>query len=214
MPTENQFTWLSKISACLVTSPPLQGKRAFIYSMVFSYLKQGKPVILITTDHTTEDIKKDWLEKKFFYGRYEKEGNLKFIDCYSMNTGKPRKETPEVIYIPSPLALNELSVALAETEAELFKKSDEHLIIFDSLSTMLLYSKPNTIARFTQVITGKIKQANGRICFVIEEGMHEPQVMVAIEHLMDAIIRVKKEDGKILYQASGIPELQEWKTLE
>jgi len=211
---ENQFTWLAKVTACLISSPPLQGKRAFIHSLVFSYLGQGKPVIFITTDHSTEDIKKEWLDKKLFYGRYEQTGNLKFIDCYSMNAGKPQKESTQTIYIPSPLALNELSVALAETEAELFKKSSEHLVVFDSLSTMLLYSNPRTIARFTQVITGKIRQANGRVCYVVEEGMHEKQVMVTIEHLMGAVIHVKQESGKILYQASGIPALQQWKTLE
>ena len=213
IPSSNQFSWINKIFACLVTSPPLQGKRIFLHELVFYYLKQDKPIIFITTDHTPEDIKKEWLEKKFFYGPYEKQGNVKFIDCYSMNTGKQVKESPQVVYVPGPLALNELSVALAETEAELFKKSSEHLVVFDSLSTMLLYSKPTTIARFTQVIAGKIRQANGRVCFVVEEGMHDKQVMVTIEHLMDAIIRVKRENKKILYRADGIPELGEWKAL-
>lgn len=211
---ENTFPWLSRVSACLISSSPLQGKHTFINSLIFSFAKQAKPVLYITTDHTPEDTKRAWLSSQLFYGEYEKNANLKFIDCYSMNAGNQPKNSSSIVYVPGPLALNELSVAIAETEAEFFKKSSEHLIIFDSLSTMLLYMNPATVARFMQVIIGKIKNANGKVCFAIEEGMHSKEIMVTIEHLMDAIVYVKRDNGKVFYRADGIPELQEWQALE
>ncbi len=49
--------------------------------------------------------------------------------------------------------------------------------------------------------------------FTLEEGMHKPEDMITIEHLMQAIIHLKKENDKIVVKADGIPGLGEWKEL-
>ncbi|MEK6934592.1 MAG: hypothetical protein AABW46_01810, partial [Nanoarchaeota archaeon] len=71
-------------------------------------------------------------------------------------------------------------------------------IIFQSLSTMLLYSKPEAIERFVQIIIAKTKNAGGSIFFTIEEGMHDKKVIFGLKHLMDGVIEVKNKKTKLI----------------
>jgi len=195
-------------SASIIVSPPLSGKKEFLYQHLIQSLKNKEPVVFLSTDASSEDVKKELVKNKIFYGA---SGNmLKFIDCYSQQAGNNVEDTSDTKRVPGPLALNEISIAIAQIEAEFYKISPKHKIIFDSLSTILMYSNPQMIGRFIQVLIAKIKNAGGSVLFTLEEGMHDPKDMVTIEHLMNAIIHVKKEKNKIRIKAEGIKGFEEW----
>jgi len=201
---------ISDNSANLILSPPLAGKLGFIDKQISDYLKNKKPLLYITTDKSPEDIKKRWLKNKFFYGSYENSGHLKFIDAYSYQTGNIINDTNSIKRVSGPLALNEISVALAEIERYFYKLDSHHLVIFDSLSTLLMYTNPQTVGRFTQVITAKIKKAGGTVIYILEEGMHDQKTIVTIEHLMDQIIQIKQEKNKHYIKTSST----DWQPLD
>lgn len=190
-------------SANLVISPPLAGKLVFIDQQIAAFLKNKNPVLYIATDKSPEDIKKRWLNEKFYYGPYETSGFLRFIDAFSSQAGNLLDNSKSIIRVPGPLALNEISVALAETERELYQLNPNHLVIFDSLSTLLMYTNPATTGRFVQVISAKIKQAGGTILYTLEEGMHDSKTTITIEHLMDQIIQIKQENNKHLIKTQN-----------
>jgi len=187
---------IKKNSANLVISPPLAGKLFFLDQQISTSLKNKKPLLYITTDKSPEDIKKRWLKNKFYYGPYEKSNYLKFIDAFSYQTGNLTEETNSIKRVSGPVALNEISVALAEIQRELYQLNPNHLVIFDSLSTLLMYTNPQTVGRFTQVVTAKIKQAGGTILYTLEKGMHDKKTIITIEHLMDQILQIKQEKNK------------------
>jgi KaiC/GvpD/RAD55 family RecA-like ATPase len=195
--------------ATVVIGQPLSGKSELLQSYVAAGLKSKQPIILIATDKSAEQIKKELLAAKIFYG-----SSLKIIDCYSRQTDESSKDSADVVRVSGPLALNEISIALSEIEAELIKKHPKHRIIFDSLSTILMYTNPQTVGRFAQVLIARIKKAGGSVLFSLEEGMHEPSAIVTIEHLMDCIIEVKKEKGKVLAKARGIEGFEGWRELK
>lgn len=199
-------------SASLLISPPLAGKREFLFSYIKDSLKNNIPVIFLLTDTSPEDIKKKLVKEKIYYSRHK--GILRFIDCYSMQVGEDAKDTEEIIRVSGPLALNEISIAIAQIESELYKKSKEHIIIFDSLSTLFMYSNPQMVGRFLQVQAAKIKKAKGSVIFTLEQGMHDEKDRITIEHLMDSIIYLKKEDKKIKAKAKGIGGFSVWKELD
>ncbi len=199
-------------SASIVISPPLSGKKEFIYRIIQDTLKSKEPIIFLLTDSSPEDIKKDLMKNRIFYAAA---GNkLRFIDCYSQQAGNMLEDTPDTKRVSGPLALNEISIALAQFEAELHKINHIHKIIFDSLSTLLMYSNPKMIGRFLQILIAKIKNAEGSIIFTLEKGMHDKKDIVTIEHLMQAIIHIKKKNNKTLIKAEGIEGLEKWTNLQ
>ncbi len=194
---QNILDKIPERSAILVIGPPLSDKKNILYKLVLSALKKDEPVLFITTDNFPSDIEKDLEKNKILFKKYEKQGCLKFLDCYSSQASPSTSDTPIVTHISGPLALNEISVALSEIESYFYKKSKKQRIIFQSLSTMLLYSKPEAIERFVQVIIAKTKNANGTIFFTIEEGMHDQKTIIGLEHLMDGIIEINKDKIKL-----------------
>lgn len=208
------FDSLTENSANIIISPPLEGKKLFVYEYVEYKLKKKEPVLYVTTDHSPEDIKKELVKSKIFFGDAEAKGLLRFIDCYSHHVGEHKPDSSGAKRVSGPLALSEISVALSDIEKEFFKKSPRHTVIFDSISTMLMYSNPQAVGRFVQVTIAKVKNAGGSIFFTLEAGMHGKDVMVTMEHLMDAIFYVKHEKDKIYVKAAGIDRFEDWTELK
>ncbi|MFH1668447.1 MAG: RAD55 family ATPase [Candidatus Woesearchaeota archaeon] len=207
------MTFLTKIptnSASLLIGPPLAGKKNVIYSYIQESLTNKEPLLFISTDKSPEEMKKDMIKSKIFVTKHETEGILKYIDCYTHQTDETAKDTDSIRRVSGPLALNEISIALSDIEREFIRKNPSHKVIFNSLSTVLMYSNPQMVGRFLQVIIAKIKKAGGSILLTMEEGMHDEKVIVTIEHLMDAVIHVKKEEDKTMIRMDGVPGFESW----
>jgi len=181
----------------LVLSKPLEGKREFIENCAKNAIKESKALLFVLTDKSPEQIKKEMLESKIFFK------NLYFIDCYSPQAGLNTQKSDSIKYVSGPLALNEISISTSEFQREFLKKEQPHLIIFDSLSTLLMYSNAEAIGRFLQIFIAKIKNLGGEAVFTLEQGMHDDKAVVTIEHLMDSITEVKKEGHKVLTKENG-----------
>jgi KaiC/GvpD/RAD55 family RecA-like ATPase len=205
------FPQLPENSASILIGPPLSGKTEFIYSYMMQALKNKQPVLFIATDKSPEDIKKDLVKSKIFYGQYA--NIMRFIDCYSYQAGNNLPDTEDTKRISSPIALNELSIAIAQSEVEFYKINPNHKVIFDSISTVLMFSNPQMVGRFLQVIIARIRNAGGSILLTLEEGMHDRKDIVTMEHLMSAIIYTKHEKDKIYIKADGIQGFEDWISL-
>jgi archaellum biogenesis ATPase FlaH len=199
---------LKEKTATLVLSKPLEGKSEFINYYVKESIKKNKIPLFVLTDKTCQEVKQEFLKDKVFFK------NLYFVDCYSQQTGNFAKNTENIKYVSGPLALNELSIALLELEREFAKKEIPHTIIFDSLSTLLMYSNAEAIARFLQILIAKIKRFNTNIIFTLEEGMHDQRAVITIEHLMDSIIELKKENNEVLIKRKEKGHTEGWTELD
>lgn len=181
----------------LVLSKPLEGKREFIENYARNAIKENKAILFMLTDKSPEQLKQELLKDKVFFK------NVYFVDCYSQQAGLNVQKTENIKYVSGPLALNEISIAVSDFQREFLKKEQPHLIIFDSISTLLMYSNAEAIGRFLQILIAKIKNLEGDAIFTIERGMHDEKAIMTIEHLMDSIIEVKKEGNKLLTKESG-----------
>jgi len=204
------FSKLVDGKAVILVGPPLSGKDELIYRYIDYLLNKNEPVVSISTDSSPEEAKKEMMKSKIFVTKFEDSGILHHIDCYSKNAGDSVSDTSAVKRVSSPLALNEISIALSNIESELHPNYPVHRVVFKSLSTLLMYSNANAVGRFIQVFIAKIKKAGGGILFTVEEGMHEPGVLVTLEHLMDGIIEIKKDGAKVMVKARGIEGLEDW----
>ncbi len=196
--------------ATVLVGPPLVGEKEFIYNYILSKLKGGMPVVIISTDASPDGFKKRYIKGKMLLEKFEDEGLLKYIDCYSKNAGEKVVDTSSIKRVSGPLALNEISIALNDVQKSFLGKFEGHTVIFNSLSTLLMYSNSNAVARFIQVFISKVKRADGDIIFTLEQGMHDEKTIVTLEHLMDDILEMKKEGTKIMIKARGIEGYEDW----
>jgi len=202
------FEQIPDNNVVLLLGNSLDGKKKAMYEYVRSCTKKNELLLFVTTDSSPESIKIELVKDKVFFGK-----NIRFIDCYSQQANESVGDTEEIRRIPSPMALNEMSIALAEIEKEFYAKSPKHKVIFNSLSTLLLYSNPQAIARFLQVTIARIKNAGGSGIFTIEKGMHDEQVITTITHLMDGVIEFEKKEDKIEVKTKGFGS-EKWEVLE
>ncbi|MEM4359159.1 MAG: ATPase domain-containing protein [Candidatus Bilamarchaeaceae archaeon] len=121
--------------------------------------------------------------------------NIWFIDCYTATLGVEKAGKPEerIKMVPSPSALNELSLALNEAMKESEKKRMR--VIFHTLSTFVLYNPQDSIRKFLNVIEGRLKTAGATALYLIDEGVHDKQILGVVEQGMDEKYVIAEKNG-------------------
>ncbi len=67
-----------------------------------------------------------------------------------------------------------------------------------------MYSNIQTVFRFMNVFTGRIKEAGALGIFVVDSGMHDDQTIVTLKQLFDCIIEIKEENDKNYIRTVGL----------
>jgi len=64
-------------------------------------------------------------------------------------------------------------------------------IITDVLSSLLMLNTPETIYRFLTQLFADVKQYDAILLATLEEGMHPPQVLAAMQQLFDGVVEMR-----------------------
>lgn len=143
---------------------------------------KGYHVIIVTTNQPSEVLKKN----------YEKSGidlsRLFFIDAitgYAIGTNPPAERG--IRYISNPSNLTDLGIAItgAMTEFE-----DKHpCILFDSVSTMLIYLPSVNISKFIHYISNRLRLTETPGIFLAVGKGLDPMMISNLSTFMDDIIQ-------------------------
>lgn len=177
-------------NSILLMSPPMSEISILGLEFLYDGLKRGEPGVYVTLDDSPESLHLKSLKFGWPLMNAERIGLMRWIDVYSIHANKDVKSTESITRIGGPLALTDLSIALSQIQSSFHKISGNYRFFFDSLSTLLLYNNPNTIYRFLQVITSKLKMSNGTGFFTLGSGMHDDKINMTIRHLMDGAITI------------------------
>jgi KaiC/GvpD/RAD55 family RecA-like ATPase len=172
-------------TAALLIGPPFSGKHKVLGKILGSRLTE--PTVFISTDEPPDEI----VEK---FGLHGANGNISFIDCYSRQVAENISDTRSIIRVPGPAALTEISKSVSD----FCNKLKKPLYIFDSLSTVLIYSDMTMLSRFLQLLISKVKNNNASIIFTVEQGMHEGKDTALLMHLVDTVIETKRHGNDVL----------------
>jgi len=129
--------------------------------------------------------------------------NAYFIDCYSTTLGSGEVTgTDRIRVVPGPSALNDISLMLNEAIKESTGKKMR--VVFDTLSTFVLYNSQDSIRKFLGVIEGRLSSVGATTLYLVDEGVHDKQLLSLLEHGMDGIYTVADRGGKFVLM---VPEL-------
>lgn len=183
-------------SNLMLTGAPLCGKKELAIKILNYGLEINEGAIYISTSQTAEETRSHWLN----YGlktSWEKNGQVKFVDCYSKMLGIQCSDTPSIRRIPSLLDFTKLNVTIAELCSNFTLKKMQTRMIMDSLTALLIYSSLQTVMRFLHLFTGKLRKQNVLSLFLLEEGTHDHNTFNLLKTFTNGIIKMDSNQRNI-----------------
>ena len=88
--------------------------------------------------------------------------------------------------------VNDLAGLSYNTKDVLKKNSGRRTrIVTDVLSSLLMLNQPDTIYKFLTQLFAELKQSDSVVLATLEEGMHPPNVLAAMQQLFDGVIELR-----------------------
>ena len=167
---------------------------------ILSELK-GKKICYVSLNKTAENLENAFRLHKLPTNK------MFFIDTVSRGIGK-NSEMSNTLYVSSPAALTELSIAI--TESLRLGKFD--VVLFDSLSTLNIYRMENKASqRFTSSVINKIKSSKKQGIFTCLEEDSESDLIKNSFMFVDKVLypsvffhSLKNKNKKNLVAASSV----------
>ena len=159
-------------SAILVVGPPGIGKEALGYWFTQSGLRQGDYCVYVTRLSVGE-VLTDF--KGFGVNLQEK------VSFWIASEGGEVK-----------LDINDLAgISFRIKEALKQNSSRKMRVVVDPLSSLLMLNPPETIYKFLTQLLADLKQYDMVLLATLEEGMHKPEVLAAMQQLFDGVLEMK-----------------------
>jgi circadian clock protein KaiC len=159
-------------STVLVVGPPGIGKEALGYWFTRSGLAQGD-FCLYVTRLSVKEVLQD--EKGFGIDTQQK------VPLWCASDGG------QIRYDVNDLA------GLSFNIKEVLKQNSGRRvrIVVDAISSLLMLNQPDAIYRFLTQLFADIKQYDAVLLATLEEGMHQPQVLAAMQQLFDGVVEMR-----------------------
>lgn len=177
-------------SAVLVTGAPGVGKQALGYSFIQSGLRQGDFCLYVTRLNSREVLR----DAKGFGVDF----SSKPPSWISADGGELRYD------------YRDLTGLSYNIKAVLKKNEDRRIRVFaDVFSPLLMLNPPDVIYKFLTQLLGDFKQYDSVFLATLEDGMHELQVMTAMQALFDGVVEMKiyREGGLSYVPILTIPKM-------
>ncbi len=158
-------------SSILIVGPPGIGKEALGYRFTQSGMLQGDQCLYATrlsVPEVLQDVRaykvEPWLEPTWLASRGSNEV----------------------------LNVNDLA-GLSFNIKEIIRKAEDRRVrvVTDVLSSLLMLNPADTIYRFLSQLFAEAKQYESVFLATVEEGMHRPEVLAAMEQIFDGVLEFK-----------------------
>jgi circadian clock protein KaiC len=70
-------------------------------------------------------------------------------------------------------------------------------IVVDVLSSLLMLNQPDTIYKFLSQLLDEVKKHDAVLLATVEEGMHKPEVLVAMQQLFDGVVELRLYEERL-----------------
>ena len=125
--------------------------------------------------------------------RFEKEKidnlhNIVYIDAITKSMSKIEKNTVDCYFVSSPQSLTELSIVINE-----FLKHGIDYLIFDSLTTLLVYQKiMNPVIKFVTNVANNIKKNKSKGVFYVLNTEEHRLFIEESSMIMDNVVKIEE----------------------
>ena len=173
----------------LLAGPPGVGKFEWLLSAAQTYLRRNERIVFVTLDLHPREIRRRGREMGLDVGSFEGT-RFSFIDCYSSSAQSTPDDgnNPKVWTVSSFSNLEALGMAISRASLSM---GPPVRILFYSVSTLFLHNSPQSIAKFLQMVTNRVKTDLGFIAYAAQEGVHDPQTLNLLRSLVDGVLEMR-----------------------
>ena len=179
-------------STILIRGAPGTGKSTLCQQFITSGLVSKQPGIYITLDNSPEEVIKN-MNRFGEVQSFIKNNSIIFLDAYSWKIGGGKDETWKKV-LQGGLDINSINVMLSDILKKLNDKDNRS--VFDSVSTLLLYIPADLVVRFIPILIAKCKQSKSTQVLILEEGVHDEEIVNTLSYLSDGVIEMKMDGPK------------------
>jgi KaiC/GvpD/RAD55 family RecA-like ATPase len=190
-------------SNVVVYAPPFIGKEIILKRFALSGLEAGDNVIFVLTDKSFSDVREEMKQIYQKYENFEKKGKVRYVDIYSASVDLKEK-SDYTIFVDSPINREKIASSITQIMKD---KKGSYKIIFDSVSTLVVYSDAKAVFRFLQVLSGICQRMGATSMFSMTRDMHEEIEVQTIKHLMDGVIDLREEGARFQLRIQGCGEV-------
>lgn len=115
-----------------------------------------------------------------------KTDNIFFIDCISNQVSEPVEDAKNCVFIESPQNVTSIGIALNEAVKLLPGKKT---VLFDSLSTLLLYNNEDLVGRFSNFVVNRMRLGDVNTILIVLEADVDRKIIRVIESFVDELKR-------------------------
>jgi len=190
-------------SNVLVYANPFIGKDILLTRFALAGIENNEGIIFVLTDKSFGEIREEMKKIKPDFEKYESNGRIRYIDIYSP-TVELKEESQWATFVDSPVNRERIAYSILQAQKEM--EAERHRLIFDSISTLIVYSDAKAVFRFLQVLSGTCKRLNTTSYFSMTRGMHEEIEVQTIKHLMDGVIELREYEARYQLRVQGCGE--------
>ncbi len=150
--------------------------------LVRDLTEKGFTVLVITTNQPSAILRRSYGQNGIDLTR------IRFIDAITKYAlGSVPESADRTTFISNPANLTDTGIALTGMLHEL--QSEETCILFDSISTMLIYLPSTHISKFIHFVTNKLRLLDvAGIFLAVEEGL-DPVMLSQLTTFVDRVVR-------------------------
>jgi circadian clock protein KaiC len=171
---------ITERSVVLVEGTPGIGKEILGYHFLFTGIKQGEKCAYVFARKTIEEVEEEFAA----YGMEIDRKKLTWIDA-----SESQLATGSNIVNCNIAELFTVSAAIKNFLAE--NKGEKIRILIEIISPALMTNPSLEVYKHLSAVITEIKKYNATAFMLIEEGMHDPQIVTSIEQLCDYVIDMK-----------------------
>ena len=158
----------------LISEEPGTGKTLLLMKL----MKEFDNVVWVTTTRSAKSLRK-----------ILKSDNVWIIDAYS---GTRVKFHPRDLVINNPFNLNELRMAIFQVIDQI---KEEMIVIFDSITGLLIYYGLREIIRFISSLFAKVEERQASSIFTLVKNAHDLHTIMNIYAIFPTVIELLREDN-------------------
>ncbi len=172
----------------LLSGPPGVGKLDYLLGALGSYLEGEGKVLFVCVDVGPREVlsyaKRAGEDLASHQGR-----RLVFVDCFTPSISEDAGPREEGVFPVSSFSnLEGIGMAMAKATESL---GPPVKILFYTISTLFLHNSPQSLSKFLQIISSRVKTQMGTVLYASHEGVHEQRQESLQRSLVDGVVEMR-----------------------